>query len=352
MRGALALLGSLLMMTVIGYGVSMDVNTLRFAVLDGDQTQLSRNYVLDLSGSRYFIEAPPLTDHADLDRRMRAGEIALGLEIPPGFARDLARGQPVQIAAWVDGSMPQRAETALGYVQGMHQHWLLAQAREHTGATPVGLADVETRFRYNPDVKSLPAMVPAVVPMLLLMLPSMLAALAVVREKELGSILNFYVTPTTRLEFLLGKQVPYIVLGMLNFAIMTLAAVTVFGVPLTGSLATLTLAALLFTGVSTGLGLLASTVTRSQIAAIFITLVGTLLPAVQFAGLINPVASLEGAGRVIGEIYPASHMFTISRGVFSKALGFGDLHAEFAALALSVPVVLGLAVALLRKQEK
>ncbi|ABD67929.1 response regulator receiver domain protein [Rhodoferax ferrireducens T118] len=350
-RGALALLGSLLLMFVMGYGISMDVGNLRFAVLDRDQTTLSRDYTLNLAGSRYFVERPPITDYAELDRRMRSGELSLALEIPPGFARDVARGQSVQIGAWIDGAMPQRAETVIGYAQGMHQQWYAQQVRDQTGITPSSLISVETRYRYNPDVRSLPAMVPAVIPLLLLMLPAMLTALAVVREKELGSIINLYVTPVTRTEFLIGKQLPYLMLAMFNYGLMCLAAVTVFGVPMTGSFATLTLAALIFSVCSTGMGLLASTVTRSQIAAMFFAMVGTMLPAVQFAGLINPVSSLEGSGRWIGEIYPASHMLTISRGVFSKALGFADLQASFWPMLVAVPVIMGLAIVLLKKQE-
>lgn len=350
-RSALALLGSLLLMFVMGYGISMDVESLRFAVLDRDQSATSRAYVLNLSGSRYFLERPPISEYTELDRRMRSGELSLAIEIPPGFGRDVERGKAVQIAAWVDGAMPQRAQTVLGYVQGMHQQWLVDAVRSRTGVAPVGLLEVETRYRYNPDVRSLPAMVPAVIPLLLLMLPAMLTALAVVREKEMGSIINLYVTPTTRTEFMLGKQLPYVALAMLNFGLMVLAAVTVFGVPITGSLATLTGAALLFSLCSTGMGLLASTVTRSQIAAMFFAMVGTLIPAVQFSGLINPVSSLVGVARWIGEIYPASHMFTISRGVFSKALSLHDLQPEFWALGVSAPVIIGVAIALLRKQE-
>ncbi len=349
-RGALALLGSLLLMFVMGCGISMDVGNLRFAVLDRDQTQLSRDYTLNLAGSNYFSERPALHDYAELDQRMRSGELSLALEIAPGFARDVARGQSVQIGAWVDGAMPQRAETVIGYAQGMHQQWLVQQAREQTGLLPTALVSVETRYRYNPDVRSLPAMVPAVIPLLLLMLPAMLTALAVVREKELGSIINLYVTPVTRLEFLLGKQLPYVALAMLNYGLMCLAAVTVFGVPMTGSFATLSLAALIYSVCATGMGLLASTVTRSQIAAMFFAMLGTLLPAVQFAGLINPVSSLEGGARWIGELYPASYMLVISRGVFSKALGFSDLQASFGPMLLAVPVIMGLALVLLKKQ--
>ncbi len=351
-RATLALGGSLLLMFVIGFGITMDVEDLSYAVLDRDQTTLSQSYTLNLAGSRYFTEHPPIVDYEDLDRRMRSGELSLAIEIPPGFSRDVLRGQNVQIGAWIDGAMPQRAETIQGYVQGMHQQWLLVQASERGGASMAGNTNVETRFRYNPDVKSLPAMVPAVIPLLLLMLPAMLTALAVVREKETGSITNLYVTPVTRIEFLLGKQLPYVGLAMVNFLLMSLLAVTIFGVPVKGSFFTLALAALIFSFAATGMGLLASAVTRSQIAAMFFAMIGTLIPATQFAGLIDPVSSLEGSSKFIGEIYPATHMISISRGVFSKALGLADLTGPLWSMLLSVPVILGAAVLLLKKQER
>ncbi|HEU6454248.1 MAG TPA: ABC transporter permease, partial [Roseateles sp.] len=277
---------------------------------------------------------------------------AMAVEIPHGFARDVARGHVAQIGVWVDGAMPTRGETSRGYVQAMHQLWLMEMARERFGVALAAPSHVELRYRYNPDVKSLPAMVPAVIPMLLMMIPAMLTALSVVREKELGSILNLYVTPVRRSEFLLGKQLPYVLLAMLNFFLLVVLAVTVFGVPLKGSLAALSLAALLYVVAATGLGLLASTFTRSQIAALFVTMIGTIIPCVQFAGLIDPVSSLEGVGAFVGRIYPAAHFLTISRGVFSKALALPDLWSSLWPLAAAVPVILGAAMLLLRKQEK
>ncbi|MBN9426716.1 MAG: ribosome-associated ATPase/putative transporter RbbA [Burkholderiales bacterium] len=350
-RATLALLGSLLLMFVMGFGISMDVQDLRYAILDRDQSTLSQNYALNLAGSPYFTQQAPISDYADLDQRMRSGELSLAIEIPPGFGRDALRGAPVEIGAWVDGAMPARAETVQGYVQGMHQHWLAEQVRERTGTSATGNVALQTRYRYNPDVRSLPAMVPAVIPLLLLMLPAMLTALAVVREKEMGSIINLYVTPVTRTEFLLGKQIPYLILAMVNFFLMSLLAVTLFGVPVTGSYPTLVLAAFIFSISATGMGLLASAITSSQIAAMFFAMIGTMIPASQFAGLVDPVSSLEGAGRFIGDIYPASYMFTISRGVFSKGLGLADLGGQFVPMALSVPVIMGAAIFLLKKQS-
>lgn len=351
-RATLALAGSLILMLVMGYGISMDVNDLRFAVLDRDQTTTSRSYIQSLSGSRYFIEQPPIADYAEMDRRMRSGELNLAIEIPSGFARGLARRDPVEIGAWIDGSMPSRAETVSGFVQGIHGHWLAEQALQATGERrPPGLIDMQTRFLYNPDVKSLVAMVPAMIPLLLMLIPAMLTALSIVREKELGSIVNFYVTPVTRLEFLLGKQLPYIGLAMLNFLLLFIMAVALFRVPMTGSVPTLSAAALIYVAASTAMGLLFSSFIRSQIAAIFATALLTMLPAAQFSGMIDPVSSLQGVGRLIGEIYPTTHFLTIVRGTFSKALGFNALAGSFVPLLLAVPVLLGLSVALLRKQE-
>ncbi|HHL2826110.1 TPA: ribosome-associated ATPase/putative transporter RbbA [Citrobacter murliniae] len=351
-RSTLALMGTVILMLIMGYGISMDVENLRFAVLDRDQTVSSQAWSLNLSGSRYFIEQPPLTSYDELDKRMRSGEVAVAIEIPPNFGRDIARGTPVQLGVWVDGAMPSRAETVRGYVQAMHLAWLQdVMARQPNASGQNGLMTIETRYRYNPDVKSLPAIVPAVIPLLLMMIPSMLSALSVVREKELGSIINLYVTPTTRSEFLLGKQLPYIVLGMLNFLLLCALSVFVFGVPHKGSFLTLTLAALLYVTIATGLGLLISTFMKSQIAAIFGTAIITLIPATQFSGMIDPVASLEGPGRWIGEIYPTSHFLTIARGTFSKALDLMGLWQLFIPLVIAIPVVIGLSVLLLKKQE-
>jgi len=349
----MALVGTVFLMLVMGYGITLDVDDLTYAVLDHDQSELSQNYVLNLSGSRYFIEHSPITDYEQLDRRMRSGELSLTIEIPPNFARNIRRGNPVQIATWFDGAMPQRAETIKGYVQGIHQQWLIETAKQRfgqdIGAAPV---TIETRYRYNPDVKSLPAMVPAIIPMLLLMIPAILTALSVSREKEMGSIINLYVTPITRAEFMLGKQLPYVVLAMLNFFLLALLAVTLFGVPMKGSFLVLTLASLFFVFYATAFGLFASIFTRSQIAALFFATMGTALPTIKFAGMIDPVSSLDGVGRIIGNINPTTHYITICRGVFNKALGMLELQHFFIPILLGGVIILALSVVLLKKQAR
>jgi len=351
-RQALAVIGTALLMLVLGYGFNFDVDALRFAVLDRDDSATSRDYVANLAGSRYFVERPRLRDHAELDRRMRAGEVSLAIEIPPGFGRDVARGVPVDVAAWSDGAMPTRAETLRAYTLGMHAQWLRARMRETTGEWPTAAFDIETRYRYNPDVESIPAMVPAIIPLLLMLIPSILTALSVVREKELGSIVNLYVTPITRTEFLLGKQLPYIAIGMANAVLMLGLAVTLFGVPLRGSLAAFLLASLLYVMASTAFGLLMSSFVRTQIAAVFGTAILSVLPCVQFSGLLDPVSSLEGIGAAIGQVFPATWYLLVVRGAFSKGLSLGELAYAYPPLALAAVVLVATAVLLLRKQER
>ena len=352
-RMAFAFIGSALLMLILGYGITMDVEDLPFAVLDRDQTPQSRDYIAAISGSRYFVEQPALSTAEELERRMRSGELSLAIEIPSGFGRDMKRGRDTELAVWVDGAMPFRGETILGYVQGMHISYLSEQARQAWGEVPtLSLVSLEDRYRYNQDFRSLDAMVPAVIPILLIFIPAILMALGIVREKELGSITNLYVTPVTRLEFLLGKQLPYIAFSMVSYASLVLLAVYVFDVPLKGGLFTLTLGALLFVTATTALGQVMSTFASTQIAALAATAILTILPTVQFSGLTEPVSSLSGAGAWIGPFWPATWFLQISRGVFTKGLTLADMQGAFLALAAFTPVLTGLAMVLLRKQGR
>ena len=351
-RLAFAFLGTVLLMFVLGFGISLDVEDITFAVFDQDQSPESRDYIQNIAGSRYFIEQPLIQNDQDMDLRMRSGKLSLVLEIPPNFGKELRQGKTPEISAWIDGAMPFRAETISGYVQGMYYDYIADQTLRNMGiVSQGGGASMQSRYRYNQDFKSINAMVPAVIPLLLVMIPAMLTALGVVREKELGSITNFYATPVTRIEFLLGKQLPYIGISMINFFGLVLLAVTVFGVPLKGSLFTLALGALLYIIATTGLGLLMSSFARTQIAAMFGTMIATLLPAVGFSGLINPVSSLEGGGAVLGSIYPTTYFLLISRGTFTKALGFQDLSGFFLPLVAAILVITLVCVLLLKNQE-
>lgn len=351
-RLGFSLLGTTLLMLVFGFGVSTDVNNLSFAVLDRDQSPESRAYLEELRGSSYFVERAPLADYAELDARLKSGDISAAIEIPPGFGRDIKRGRPAWVGALVDGAMPFRAETIRGYLQGMHQLYLTDPAVKTTVPVSPPAADIEVRFKYNQDFDSIYAMVPSNMSMLLALFPAILMALAIVREKELGSITNLYVTPVTRLEFLIGKQLPYIAVAMANFAMLLLLALFVFQVPLKGSFPTLLLGAVVYVTTMTGYGMLISAFTKTQIAALFGTAILTVLPATQFAGMMAPVSSLATEAQIVGRAFPMTYFVPISVGTFTKGLGFSDLGADLLALMIFVPVLTTMSVLLLRKQDR
>jgi ribosome-dependent ATPase len=349
-RLGFAIFGTTFLMLVLGFGISTDVNSLSFAVLDHDGTHESRAYLEELRGSVYFLEKPPLTDYRDLEARLAAGDIDTGIEIPPGFGRDVARGRPVQVAAWIDGARPFIAQTIRGYLQAMHQLYLSDAARVAVAATPA--ADIEVRLKYNQNFESVYAMVPAQVALQLALFPAILMALAIVREKELGSITNLYVTPVTRFEFLVGKQLPYIALALVNFGLMLLMALFVFRVPLRGSLMTLLFGVAIYVAATTAYGMAISSFARTQIAALFGTAILTVLPATMFAGMMVPVSSLTGMGRIMGRLFPMTYFLPVSIGTFTKGLGFTDLVPQLGALAIFAPTLILFSLVLLRKQER
>ena len=235
-RIAFALLGPLLLMIAFGYGITLDLEEISYAVLDQDQTPESRGYLENFAGSRYFAQRSPLRHYSDMEQQLRKGRLTFVLEIPPGFGKNLKRNSQPEVGIWLDGTIPFRAETARGYILGVHQFYLDQRMRsEPSFNLPPPPLTIETRFRYNQDFKSVYAIVPGTIMMLLVWIPAMMTAAGVVREKEMGSITNLYATPVSGLEFLLGKQVPYVLIGMLNFASLVLLAVFLFQVQIKGS---------------------------------------------------------------------------------------------------------------------
>lgn len=349
-RLAFALGGTLLLMLMFGYGITFDVDRITFAALDRDATPESRAYVEAFSGSSYFQRQSDLPDGETLLQRLRGNRIVVAVEIPPGFGADLRRGRQADVSVWIDGGMPFRAETVEGYVNGVHTGFLADLARQQ-GASLVQPATVVPRFRYNQAFRSLDAMVPALFAMMLMLIPAILAALGVVSERERGSITNLYVTPVRKIEFLLGKQLPYVALAYVNVLLLIAMAVFVFGVPLKGSLIGLLLGGLFYVLASTAIGLLTSCFTSSQVAALFGTAVLTIMPTVHFSGLLQPVSTLQGGARLIGSLFPATYFLRTSVGAFTKGLGFAELLPFILSTAAFWPVLLAMAWLFLRKQE-
>jgi len=353
-RIAFALLGPILLMIAFGYGISLDVDHLPFAVLDFDNSLSSRAYVDAFRGSYYFVEQPPLTSYENLNYRLRDGELRFSLEIPSGFERDLLRGRKPEVVAYIDAAIPFRAELTRNYVQSVNLQYSKGLREKRGLPTAVGGQPVQfnVRLLYNQAFKSVYAMVPADIMLLLILIPCMLTALAVVREKELGSIANFYSAPATRFEFLIGKQMPYLAVSFIQFALLVLVALFVFQVPMKGSWATLISGGALYLVASVGFGLLISVFAPTQTAAIFAAAIITILPAIQFSGMYAPVSSLTGTARLLSRLFPSTYFQAISVGTFTKAIGFAALWRNFVAIAITAILYFSVSLTLLQKQER
>jgi ribosome-dependent ATPase len=353
-RIAFALLGPVLLMIVFGYGISLDVDHLPFAVLDFDNSPSSRAYVDAFRGSYYFVEQTPLTSYDNLDYRLRDGDLRFALEIPSGFERDLLRGRKPEVVSYIDAAIPFRAELTRNYVQKVNLQYSTDLRQKRGLPTSVAGQPVafNVRLLYNQAFKSVYAMVPADIMLLLILIPCMLTALAVVREKELGSIANFYSAPATRFEFLIGKQMPYLAVSFIQFASLVLIALFVFQVPMKGSWLTLISGGALYLVASVGFGLLISVFAPTQTAAIFAAAIITILPAIQFSGMYAPVSSLTGGARLLSRLFPSTYFQAISVGTFTKALGFAALWRNFVAITITALLYFSVSVSLLQKQER
>ena len=353
-RLVFAVFGPIILMLAFGYGISFDIENLQTAAFDQDETPQSRQLLDGFSGSRYFSMQPPITSAAEADRRLRSGNTQIVVEIPSGFGRDLLNGSRPEIDASVDGAMTFRGETARSYVTGVVRkegEELQRQARRAGSPSGWSNNDIETRFRYNQAFLSVNAMVPSVFMLMLCLIPAIMSAIAVVREKETGSIANFRSTPITRFEFLLGKQLPYIAVALVNFVFLFLMAIFLFQVPLKGSFLTLLIGTIIYVVATTGFGQLISSFTRTQVAAVFATAILSIVPAVNFSGLFAPVSSLSGGAKILGLSFPSAWYQPITVGVFAKGLGMPDLWRNVVAILVIELAFLALSLLFLRKQE-
>lgn len=348
-----AFVGSAVLMLAFGFGLTTDIEHIRYATMDLDQSPESRTYLEQFAGtSRYFTQMPPVTSPEEGLYQLQSDRISLLLEIPPNFGRNFRKGIPTEVLAQIDGADTFRGENIAQYTQGVQYTLVSDPANGLQYDSSTGSVQIEDRYMYNPSFLSIYSIGPSVPALLLILIPAILMAVSIVREKELGSMINFYVTPTRRLEYLIGKQIPYIVIGMLNFLILAAITLVVFGVPIKGSFLMLTLCTLLYVTVTTGIGMLVSTFTSSQVAAVFITAILTIMPTIQFSGLLQPVSTLEGRARVIGSFWPTTYYMHSSVGAYTKGLSAKLMMPDLIFLACCIPVLWLVAMIGLRKQER
>jgi ribosome-dependent ATPase len=340
------------LLIVFGFGISTDIENIKYSIIDNDQKLYSREYLENFSSSRYFSEQKSIHSHAELDKGFQSGKFNMVVEIPPGFEKDIKRGKSPSVGLWIDGTMPFRAETTKNYAEAVHLSYLA----DLVGRSPIPVVTssthVQPRYWYNPLIKSKYSIVPGLLATVLMLVPAMLTAIGVVREKELGSITNFYSSPMTRLEFLWGKQIPYIVITTITFIILLGVIKFLFNIPFKGSFPALVTGAMLYIIISTSIGLLISTFTKTQIASLVAAFVITMVPCFDFSGLTTPASTLTGGANFMSRVFPARYFLNISVGTFTKGIGFSELVWNFVFLIMIYMTIQIMTVFLLKKQEK
>ncbi|MBW1917233.1 MAG: ABC transporter permease [Deltaproteobacteria bacterium] len=349
---AMAFVVPVFLKILFGYGLTLDVKNIPTAVLDWNRSPASREYVDRVGRSRYFTLERYLLDYGPIYQGLLKGRLRLGLIIPPDFDRTLALGQETEVQALIDGSFPDRALTSRSYLEAINLEFNQELARRwqsSTGSMPPWI-EVDTRAWFNSDLESKNFIVPGLMVTTLFFYPALLASIAIVREKESGSIFNIYCSPIRRWEYVIGKLLPYLGIGLINYVMIFLLSDYLFDVPFRGSFVFLTLAAVIYTGVSTAWGLLMSILFRTQVAAMLITMVTTMIPAFIYSGFFIAVNSMGPEAQFMAYILPATYFMELVRGVYLKGLGIQVYWSNLLILMMFLIIFLGLGIHRLKKR--
>ncbi|MFP3867154.1 MAG: ABC transporter permease [Desulfobacteraceae bacterium] len=349
---AMALVVPVLLKVLFGFGLTLDVKNIPTAVLDQNRSPQSREYVARVTRSSYFSLENYLTEAASIDQKLIEGQIRLGLIIPPNFDRTLALGQASEVQALIDGAFPDRAATIRSYLEAINLEFNQGLARRWRSSRGLNFPwiEVDTRAWFNSDLESKNFIVPGLMVTTLFFYPALLASIAVVREKETGSIFNIYCSPIRRWEYVVGKLLPYLGIGLINYVMIFLLADYLFDVPFGGSFLFLTLSAMVYLIASTSLGLLMSILFKTQVAAMLITTVATLIPAFIYSGFFIAVNSMGPEAWFMATILPATYFMELVRGVYLKGLGFQVYWSNLLVLLLFGLGFLGLCIHKLQKR--
>jgi len=341
---SLAFVVPISMMLVFGYGIKMDVENIPFAILDQDRSAMSRDYLHLFIDSRYFDYQGDVANENEIDNLIAGSKIRFAIIVPPKFQQTLLSGRPIAVESLIDGTFPSRASISKGYVAAINNAFntqlLTAYVSQKMGTTPEQAAafispiKIQLRYLYNQEVKSIWSIAPLMMMFILLMTPPLLTALGVVREKENGSIYNIYSSTVTRGEFLIGKLFPYVVISCINVVILWLIAIFIFGAPFKGDPLFFFIASVIYVTCTTGMGLLVSLIAKTQVSAMMITVLVTVVPAILYSGLMVPIASMDAASQFEAHLFPAMYYTEIALGGFLKGVGMDELWTHVAALLL------------------
>ena len=352
------MLGLVMMMPVMellifGYVVATDIDHIGLAVCDYSHTAESRAYVDQLEQSRYFQVRASCAGVNDIDGLLDHGTVRVAVVIPPDFAAQLKRGGPAQVMAAVDGTNSNTAMIAVSYLEqatlGQAVDVLVPGGGGEALVAERPVVTAEPRIWFNPELRSVKFMVPGIVCVLLMESLTIMTAIAIVKEKERGTIEQIVVSPIRRYEFILGKAIPFIGLGYLNVAIVILFGTYWFDVAIAGSVLLLTALTGLFILTCLGMGLVVSAISNTQQQA---SMAGqfVILPNMFFSGFMFPISSMPPLVQKLTYLIPLRYYITIVRGIFLKGVGWAELRTEALVLFVYGIVILALATALFRKQ--
>ena len=327
----------IIQLLLFGYAVNTDVRNVSTLAVDQDRTAESRLLLETLTASGYFrivgVEADPNSIESALDR----GSALVGIQIPPGFSRHLKAGEAANLQVLVDGTNSNTATVAQGYAGRIIQDFAIDQAARQ-GIVPEGGIDLRVRALYNPDLSSRVYNVPGVVGLLLVLMALLLTSLAVVRERELGTLEQLMVSPINPRELILGKTVPVLIICMVDLVLITTIALLWFHIPLRGPVAALVLASFLYVLAGLGAGLFISTISRTQQEA-FLTMFIFLLPCIILSGFMYPIDTMPVLFKYLTLLNPVRYFMEMVRGIFLKGLGVADLWSHFLILGSMAAIV-------------
>jgi ABC-2 type transport system permease protein len=328
-----------LLLVLFGYAITFDIKNIPVGIIDHDRTETSRNLISQIDSSPYFDLRHRLSDYSTTEEILDRGEARFILGIPSGFAKDLAQGKNAHIQVLIDGSDNNSAQVALGYVSGIVQKFSSEMMLQRLGSIGITLKSVippiniEPRIWYNPSLRSANFIVPGLIAVVMMAMCAMLTSLTVAREWEAGTMEQLIASPIRPHEIIIGKLLPYYVLGLLQAVLIILVGTQVFQVPLKGNILFLFATTSLFLLGSLGIGLFISAVTRSQQLSFMLSIIITFLPSFLLSGFIFPVTSMPWIIRVLTHLVPARYFLIILRGIFLKDVGFSVLRLEVGALA-------------------
>lgn len=343
----LVIVAPIIQLTLLGYAATTDVKEVPIVVADGDRSPASRDVIARFEASPNFHVMHLVTTTAEVDRDLQQDRAWMALAIPNGYGARVASGEPVALQVIADGSNSNSTTVALGYTNALIGQY--AQDLMATGA-PQPAIDLRVRVWFNPELESRFFMIPGVLALLLLLITTNLAAMGIVREKELGTLEQLNVTPLRRWELIVGKLLPYGLIGLIDVLLVTAVAVFWFQVPLRGSFALLLTMSLLYVICTLALGLFISTVSDTQQQAMMSATFFFLTPMIYLSGFIFPIENMPRVIQYATYIVPLRYFLVIVRGIFLKGIGLRLLWPQAAALAGWGAAVLSLAVMRSRKR--